>query len=291
MLAVLRLLSRLPLRVLHAAGALLGLAAYAASPAYRRRLRENLAQAGYAGLHWRAARHAGRMALELPYVWLRQRAPLATDLVQLQGWPHVQAALDARRGIVFLTPHLGCFELCAQVLALRMDITVLYRPPRKAWLRRIVERHRARGRLHTAPADLAGVRTLLRRLKAGGATGLLPDQVPGAGEGVPAPFFGKPALTMTLPARLVQHTGATLLLVWAKRLPQGRGFEVRFSPFGETLDARPERAAAQINAAMERLIRSCPEQYLWGYNRYKGLDRDADTAMSTDTHAEEDLPQ
>ncbi|MDE2048981.1 MAG: lysophospholipid acyltransferase family protein, partial [Betaproteobacteria bacterium] len=178
----------------------------------------------------------------------------------------------AQRGVVFLTPHLGCFELCAQVLARHMDITVLYRPPHKAWLRHVVERYRAREHLRTAPADLAGVRALLRTLKAGGATGLLPDQVPGAGEGVVAPFFGRDALTMTLPARLVHMTHATPLLVWTKRLPHGRGFEVSFSPLAEPLDSNPARAAAQVNAAMEGLIRQCPEQYLWGYNRYKGLD-------------------
>jgi KDO2-lipid IV(A) lauroyltransferase len=269
MTALFRLLSMLPLRALHVLGAALGMLAYALSPNYRKRLRHNAALAGHAGIECEAARHAGRMALELPYLWMRTRKPLAVDLACIQGWEHVQRALNAKRGIVFLTPHLGCFELCAQVLAQHMAITVLYRPPKKVWLRKVVEQYRPRHNLATAPADLSGVRQMLRTLKAGGATGLLPDQVPQAGEGVMAPFFGQPAFTMTFPAKLRQMTGAAMLLVTATRLTRGQGFEVRFAPFDDELQADPAAAAAQINMAMERLIARCPEQYLWGYNRYK----------------------
>jgi Kdo2-lipid IVA lauroyltransferase/acyltransferase len=269
MTALFRLLSLLPLRALHSLGAALGLLAYALSPTYRNRLKANAALAEHAGIEWQAAKHAGRMALELPYLWLRTRKPLAVELAHISGWPHVQRALDAKRGIVFLTPHMGCFELCAQVLALHMPITVLYRPPKKAWLRSVVEQYRPRHNLATAPADLSGVRQMLRTLKNGGATGLLPDQVPQAGEGVLAPFFGKPAFTMTFPAKLKQMTGADMLLVTATRRPRGQGFDVSFTPFEEALPADATDAAAQINVAMEQLIAQCPEQYLWGYNRYK----------------------
>jgi Kdo2-lipid IVA lauroyltransferase/acyltransferase len=265
------LLSRLPLRTLHALGAVLGLVVYAASRKYRQRLLANAAQAGYSNIALAAAREAGKMALELPYLWLRKHAPLATDLTQIKGFEHVQAALDAKSGVIFLTPHLGCFELCAQVLALHMNITVLYREPKRTSLRRIVEQHRPRPNLNTAPADLSGVRQLLRTLKAGGATGLLPDQVPGAGEGVIAPWFGKPALTMTFPTKLIAMSRATVLLVWAKRLPKGAGFELSFTPFNETLSRDAAQAATQINRAMEQLIHLRPTQYLWSYDRYKRI--------------------
>jgi Kdo2-lipid IVA lauroyltransferase/acyltransferase len=263
------LLSRLPLRALHALGAALGLLVYAASRKYRQRLHTNAAQAGHDGLALAATREAGKMALELPYLWLRQHKPLATDLTQVKGFEHVQAALDAKSGVIFLTPHLGCFELCAQVLALHMNITVLYRAPKRESLKRIVEKYRPRHNLNTAPADLSGVRQLLRTLKNGGATGLLPDQVPGTGEGVIAPWFGKPALTMIFPTKLIHMSRATVLLVWAKRLPKGAGYELSFTPFNETLSRDSAQAATQINRAMEQLIHLCPTQYLWSYDRYK----------------------
>lgn len=93
---------------------------------------------------------------------------------------------------------------------------------------------------------------------------MLPDQAPREGEGVWAPFFGKPAYTMTLAARLTQ-TGATVIFAYAERLQYGAGYHIKlFSPQGETA------APADINREIERLVRMCPEQYLWGYNRYKG---------------------
>ena len=74
---------------------------------------------------------------------------------------------------------------------------------------------------------------------------------------------------MTLAARLVQQTGATPLLAWGERLPGAQGFRVHVQPFGEPLSADLDAAVAQINRAMEGLIRQCPQQYLWGYGRYK----------------------
>ncbi len=123
--------------------------------------------------------------------------------------------------------------------------------------------------LMLAPADLSGVRRLVRALKRGEAIGMLPDQVPSNGEGVWARFFGKPAYTMTLPARLQRRTGAALLLARGERLADGQGWTVHFSVVDEALPVDPVDAATRINAALERLIRDDPEQYLWGYNRYK----------------------
>jgi KDO2-lipid IV(A) lauroyltransferase len=117
---------------------------------------------------------------------------------------------------------------------------------------------------------------MIRALRRGEAVGLLPDQVPPVGLGVWAPFFGQPAYTMTLAARLVQQTGATLLLAWGERLPRGAGYVVRVSAPAEALPtddaASPDThtaCASVVNRAMEALIRQCPQQYLWGYNRYK----------------------
>jgi KDO2-lipid IV(A) lauroyltransferase len=184
----------------------------------------------------------------------------------------VEQALAAGRGIVFLTPHLGCFEITAQQVALRTRLTVMYRPPKQAALKPLMEGARARGNLHLAPATLAGVRVLARALKQGEPVGVLPDQVPQQGEGVWAPFFGRAAYTMTLPAKLARMGKSPVLLVYAERLPKGRGFRLRFSPFKGSLDGSATEQASAINAAMEQLIAECPAQYYWSYNRYKQPD-------------------
>ena len=153
---------------------------------------------------------------------------------------------------------------------------MLFRPAKQAWLRRVVDGSRGRSGLATAPATLGGVRQMLRALRQGHTIGLLPDQVPPEGLGVWAPFFGRPAYTMTLAGRLLQQTGAAVLLIWGERQPGGLGYTVHVLPAPTvSKDASPETAAATINAAMEQLIRLAPGQYLWGYHRYKnprGLD-------------------
>ena len=267
----LRFLAVLPLWLLHPLGAALGWLAFALSPTYRRRFLANAAVAGYGfGAVRAAVAHAGRMVAETPRLWLSRRLPLC----EVHGQESVEQAWAAGRGIVFLTPHIGCFELSVQEGARRWaaehgDFTILYRPARKAWLAPIVAQARQRPGIQAVPTTLQGVRQMIKALRQGRAVGLLPDQVPPQGQGVWSPFFGEPAYTMTLAARLIQQTGATPLLVWGERLPRAQGFRVHIQPFPETLSADLDTAVAQINRAMEGLIRQCPQQYLWGYGRYK----------------------
>ena len=269
MLLFLRFLAVLPLGLLHGLGDLLGWLVFALSPTYRRRFLENAAQAGYSFAQVRAAvGHAGRMVAELPRLWLG-RPPLCT----MHGAECIERAWAAGRGIVFLTPHLGCFEMSVQRAAQRWGadhgpITVLYRPARQAWLARFQETARNRPGVQAVPTTLPGVRSMIRVLRRGGAVGLLPDQVPPEGQGLWVPFFGRPAYTMTLAARLVQQTGAAIILARCERLSWGRGYVLYVEP-GPQLAPDMEAALRQINEAMERLIRACPEQYLWGYGRYK----------------------
>jgi len=214
-----RLLAYLPLPVLHNIGALLGWLAYGLSPAYRRHLRQNTAQAGVAAVRGAAVAEAGKTLLELPKLWLRPQDEVIERVVKVSGWELVEAAWQAGRGILFLTPHLGCFEISAQYYAARSTqsahgpMTVLYRRPKQAWLVPIIEGGRGTN-LQLAPADLSGVRKLLKALKSGEAVGMLPDQAPKEGEGEWVPFFGRPAYTMTLAARLAQ-TGATVIFAYA----------------------------------------------------------------------------
>jgi KDO2-lipid IV(A) lauroyltransferase len=278
MLTLFRALSHCPLWFLHGIGALLGWITYWASPSYRRRFQANVRQAGIPPAQARPAiAAAGRMVAELPFLWLRPAGEPIRPRLNWEGETLITDALRAGRGLVLLTPHMGSFEVAAQAIAQRFaaeygPITVLYRPARKAALRAVMDESRARPGVATAPATLAGVRQMIRALRRGEAVGLLPDQVPPEGMGVWVPFFGKPAYTMTLAARLVQQTGAVPLLIWGERLRWGAGYTVRVSELGEALPAQdPAQAesAAVINRAMERLIRQRPQQYLWGYHRYK----------------------
>ncbi len=274
-------LSRRSLRHLHALGGLMGWLAYLLSPSYRRRLKANATLAGVSAADRRAAvADAGRLVMELPRLWLRPREQPITDPVRWEGAELLEDLLARGRGLVLLTPHMGSFEVSAQAYAerfgARQPITVLYRPARQPWLRELEETARARPALATAPANLAGVRLMLRALRKGETVGLLPDQVPPDGMGVWVPFFGQPAYTMTLAARLVLQTGASVAVLWTERLPQGAGYVVRAMSLPVPLpekaaDGSYDEAAAAlaINRSMEAVILQKPSQYLWGYHRYK----------------------
>ena len=267
---LLRLLSALPLWLLHGMGWVLGWLVFAFSTAYRLRFIDNARQAGLGWRQWAGAiGHAGRGMAELPRMWFG--APVA---LEWSGLACAEAAYAKGRGVVFLTPHMGCFEVTAQGIAERFAaeygaLTVLYRPARQPWLAKLMESARLRPGLETAPTTLAGVRQMIKALRLGRAVGLLPDQVPPEGMGLWVPFFGKNAYTMTLGARLALQTGAATVLTWGERLPWGRGFRVHFSELSQPLSSDLDQAVMQINEEMERVIRLCPQQYLWGYERYK----------------------
>ena len=269
------LLARWPLWLLHAWGVVLGWAVFFLSPSYRRRFLANAGQAGLRASAWRAAvGNAGCLAMELPRLWLGR--PVA---VRWQGAEAVDEALALGRGVVFITPHLGCFEITAQAYAARYGhahpMTALYRPARQAWLARLEAIARDRPGLRTAPTTLGGVKQMLKALKRGECVGLLPDQVPPLQQGVWTPFFGKPAYTMTLAVRLAQQTGAVTLLVWGERLSLGRGYVVHVLPAHAITAEQGEDAVVQMNRALEALVLQHPGQYLWGYARYKQPRADA----------------
>lgn len=270
---LIRLLSHLPLPLLHNLGALLGWVVFFGSPTYRRHLRENTALAGDWAMAARAESIAetGKNLLELPKIWLQTQSEVVARIVRVSGWELVEAAwrdANHRRGILFLTPHLGCFEITARFYASHRPITVLYRPPKQAWLQALVKNWRGSTHLKLAAADLGGVRTLMKALKRGEAIGMLPDQVPGVGEGIWAPFFGRPAYTMTLAARLAE-SGATVLLAYAERLPYGAGYHLKLRSLSAPLTGTLKERVTQLNRELETLIQECPGQYLWAYNRYK----------------------
>jgi KDO2-lipid IV(A) lauroyltransferase len=279
MVRLFRLLGRLPLSLLQRLGALLGWLVWRLSGGDRQRFEEQAAGAGFSPAQYRPARAAiGTMVAELPWLWLRPADQGVLHLVQWDGLAHVESALDAGKGVILALPHLGCWEMIGQSLAERYGPTrgplvALYRPARKAWLAPLVASSRDRPGLKAVPTSVAGVRSLIRVLRGGGYTAILPDQVPPLGQGVWAPFFGRPAYTMTLLSRLAQQSGARVLLCWCERLSAGKGYVMHFEPLDAPelgdANATPEAAAAAVNAGMERLIERAPGQYLWSYARYK----------------------
>ncbi len=276
MLTLLRFFALWPLSALHALGGALGWLVWALSPAYRQRFRAHVAQAG---LPFETAKpaiaEAGRFVAELPKLWLRpfDQSCLGNPemQVQMQGQDIAKEAFAQGRGVIFFGPHCGSFELGPQALAeIYGPVTAIYRPARQPWLAAIELATRQRPQMKVLPASLSAIKAMHQALKANEAVALLTDQVPPEGLGLWVPFFGKPAYTMTLAARLALKTGAALLPVSCERLPKGRGYIVKIRPAVD-LPANSDlpSAVTRINQAIETIVLSQPGQYLWAYGRYK----------------------
>ncbi len=239
----------------------------------RNRLRESLTQAGYADTVTltQAASGIGQMAIETAGLWRTPDDVLLARVKIVDGWDEVLAARDAGRGVIFLTPHLGTFEIASVFIGSQVPITVMFRPPRVAWAEPMMRAGRDRMQIRSEPAEMSGIRAMLKALRRGETVGLLPDQVPDAGkggDGVWADFFGRPAYTMTLAQKFAKTTGALVVMVACVRLPAGTGYRLVFAPllpFSEGTEA----SARELNAAVEEAIGLAADQYLWSYNRYK----------------------
>ena len=273
LLFLIRLIGKIPLRWLHGCGVVVGWLVYWLSPGYARRINYNLSTsrlcpdaASYSRLLRAVITQGGRTLLELPAVWFSDDESLARLVADCRGWDSVASLHAQGRSIIFLSPHMGCFEIAARYVSTKFPLTVMYRPPRSPWLDGLMSSGRTRRQLRLAPTSFKGVRMLSQALRRGESIGLLPDHAPGIGEGVWADFFGKAAFTMTLPRRLQQASGAALMITFGERLPCGKGFRLHFEPLPEC-----DFNEAKLNEAIENLVRRFPDQYFWNYNRYKKM--------------------
>ena len=266
----LNLIAALPLSIAQVIGASLGVLAYLGSSHYRSLFRPQY-QAVVTAKNlpfklWEAIRASGMLFSDSLWIWRNPQKALA--LVEVQNWDLVEAAINEGHGLVMLTPHLGGFEIIPRVLAQHFPATILYRPSRQAWLNEVVEEGRAYPNMHFVPTNLNGVRQMTRALTRGEAIGILPDQVPSGGEGVWVPFFGRPAYTTPLPARLANRNNTPVVMFTAKRKGLGQGWlmqATRLSPLSEDATI----GAAELNVAIENAVLVAPEQFIWSYNRYK----------------------
>lgn len=217
--------------------------------------------------------HTGRAFAEMGLSWFWSPKRALKKVRAVQGEELLAAELNAGRGILLIAPHLGNWEVMNLYLAQRYPVTAMYKPPRQKLLNELILKRRARLGSQMAPADVSGVRMVIKALRNGGLVGILPDQEPEREGGVYAPFYGEPALTMKLLPQLAAQTGVKVFCGYGKRLPDGQGFELRFSEARTGVGSKAiEAAAAAMNASIERCVDECPSQYQWEYKRFNTRD-------------------
>ncbi len=272
----LRTIGLLPLPLLHGIGAAIGLVIWILHGRARRIAERNLmkviTQNGAKERH-RIARasvvETGKAIAETAAIWGRSPERALALIRDVPGADIFDAARARGQGLILAAPHLGCWELLNFWAASRAPLSIVYRPPRQPSLEPLLIRARGRLPVEQIRASGAGVRALYRRLAAGGVVGILPDQRPKQGDGVMAPFFGVPALTMVLLSRLARSTGAAVVFAFCERLPRGAGFRLHVleAPAGID-DENIEVACAALNRGVERCVELAFAQYQWTYKRF-----------------------
>jgi len=271
LIAFLKFISRVPMRWYHRVGVTVGWCGYWCARRDAKRLRENLQGSGicsseieYRALLKESITQAGKSVTEWFKGWYAPQAEFDRLCAECHGWDLVEKAQRRGKGIIFLLPHLGSFPIAARYTGQHVPLTLLYRPPREPWRHPIILSGGQSAQISMAPTDFKGVEKLLRALKRGEGVALPPDQAPNSDGGVWADFFGRPAYTMTLVKKLQRATGAALIACFAERLPRGKGYRIEYQPVPEE-----DFDEAALNRVIEGLVRRCPSQYNWSYNRYK----------------------
>lgn len=273
------LLGRIPLPWLHRIGDLLGRLSFHLAKSKRRLMTQNVHFSKLCANDQAAQTlvkaiciETMKGGLELSIAWTRSSQHIVSLFRKVNGWEHIQSAIDQGNSLLLITPHLGSYDLAGRFLSekLPFPLTAMYRPPKIPWLEEVMNNGRERDNGRTAPATKQGVKQILRALKEKEATVILPDQVPQQGDGVWVNFFDRPAYTMTLASRLAGMKNVTPLFFCGERLPDGRGFVLHIEPLQGTLNGDKSHDTQIINNNIEQWIKRFPSQYLFGYNRFKG---------------------
>lgn len=214
--------------------------------------------------------HTGMTALEIPLMWEWPVDKCLGLIKETEGLELVDEALATGKGLILLAPHLGNWELAGLFFSSRYKMAALYSPPHIKEFEDYMIRVRGRLGSELVRGDRKGLMRLMGILKEGGVAGILPDQSPRGKTNAYAPFFGMDVMTMTLVGKLVQKTGANVLVTYAERLPNGEGFKILVTPAEPGIGADDTVAGATaLNQSVEKVVRMAPEQYQWEYKRMR----------------------
>lgn len=214
----------------------------------------------------------GKTASELGPLWLWDKPKVLSLVKQVTGQQVLDEAIAKQKGVIMICPHLGSWELVGPYLTEHYQTTYLYEPPNLASIEKFIVDVRGRMGAKLAPTDRSGVMKLIKALKRNEVIGILPDQDPGEVGSVYAPFYGHPARTMTLVAKLAAKTDCELVYISAQRLPNGEGFHIHILPADKRALTQTDELAATtaLNAGIADLIETVSTpQYHWNYKRYR----------------------
>lgn len=181
-------------------------------------------------------------------------------------------AINAGKGVIVVVPHFGTWELLNVWLNQHSSPVIMYKPSKQKDLDRFMLEARQRLKAQLVPTDESGVRAIFKHLKQGGLTVILPDHVPKESGGIYSPFYGQNALSSTLASKLASKTQCTVIGLSCRRTNQLDGFEIFVNQISQDVLSKDLQLSVDtLNQEMEQMINAAPEQYLWGYKRFRKL--------------------
>lgn len=221
-------------------------------------------------LSYQSLQHTGMTALEIPLMWEWPVEKCLGLVRETRGLELIDQALDSKKGLILLAPHLGNWELAGLYFSSKHKMAALYSPPNIAEFEEYMIKVRGRLGSELVRGDRRGLMRMMEILREGGVVGILPDQSPRGKTNAFAPFFGMEVKTMTLVAKLLQKTSANALVTYAERLPDAKGFRIVVEETAPGLaSSDPVIAATALNRTVEQVVRQAPRQYQWEYKRLR----------------------
>lgn len=224
----------------------------------------------------RVAQHFGRALLGTLRLQRMTPEKLAR-LVTVEGREYLDAVSEGDRGTFFLTAHLGAWEVAALYVGLTLPsgLGIVHRPLDNPFLEAELEKFRRQFGNRTLGKE-AALRSMLGDLKAGRSVGILVDQKTSALDfGINVPFFGHPAKTHTVLARVVLKTGTPVIPCFVYAEPGGRFTFCLGPPIPVEPGDDVTSLTARYTAVTEEAIRQRPEQWLWYHDRWRDLRQSA----------------
>jgi KDO2-lipid IV(A) lauroyltransferase len=189
-------------------------------------------------------------------------------LFRFEGLEHLQAALAKGRGVLLYAGHFTPIEICAPMLKSRVPLYAFMFKPRRNPLLNAFQ-NRGRGNYAHVSVTSDDVREMLALLARNAVVWYSPDQAR-VDSGELVPFFGQQAMTSTAPSRLARLSGATVVPLFYRRLPDDSGYLLRFhAPLADFPSRDSIADTARLTTVLEDFIRECPEQYFWTHRKFK----------------------
>ncbi len=210
-----------------------------------------------------------KTVFEMGFVWSFLPRKDLSKYVSSQGFEKIKKSLDYNKGLILFAPHLSNIEIILNYMGRQVPCMALYTPSKNKYIDKVMLSARTRMGVTMVEPNLSGIKSILDNLNKGGVVIIASDQVPKLEGGILSNFFSIPALTMTLVSKLKMKSKAPCHSIFCTRVPDGKGFKIRFSEEIAGMDLDLQSSVDRMNEELEKCIMNSPEQYSWEYKRYK----------------------